>query len=84
MDGQRFLQPRTPRLKLGAGGPPFLEMFRVSQGNRALPALLCAGIGQSILWPVPVIPGQAGSELAASSPAVGAGGIGGYMTAFDG
>lgn len=52
-----------------------------------LPALLRGGIGQrfgqSILWPVSAIPGQAGSELATSAPAVGAGGIGGYMIAFD-
>jgi len=65
MDGHRFLQPRTPCLRLGAGEPPFLGMLRVDRRNCALPALLHAGIRQrmrqSILRPVPAIPGRAGS-----------------------
>lgn len=67
---------------LGAEGPPFPEVLGVSRRNCTLPALLHAGMGQSIPWPVPGIPGQVGTELATSSPMMGAGGIGGYMTAF--
>lgn len=65
----------------------FLDMLRVGEKNRELLALLRAGMGQrmgqSILRQVPVVPGQGWSELAASSPTVGAGGTGGHTTAFD-
>lgn len=77
MDRQRFMQPWT---QAWCGG---IFLPRDAQDHLEEPCTSCpAGAGQSILWLVPAIPGQAGSELASSSPAVRAGGIGGYMAAF--